>query len=270
MPQRLPLTQLCACFDRISVASAGTLYVPSKSACARWYVECRCRVSLLLWTAHGWLYTHALPDIIDHQHKLLQSRVSKESSETHAGMQVYGDAGCAEDGRTEDEDMQVDVGFELERTRGGASLVLNDSLHRLLAHAVCLYHSVQVCSSALTSVHRAAVTSSCKERASAVSHECIPSRVLGRKSRKAMSEAVCAVTMRCLTKLSLTRQSFSRDCDHDGKKLIILWPHAHRPIAAQQTESLPQVQASGGEAPTASSGWRLTAPDTSLHELVGH
>ena len=63
-------------------------------------------------------------------------------------MQIYGDGGCAEESRTEDEDMQVDVGFELERTRGGASLVLNDSLHRLLAHAVCLYHSVQVCSSA--------------------------------------------------------------------------------------------------------------------------
>ena len=79
-----------------------------------------------------------------------------------------------------------------------------------------------------------------------------------------------AVTMRCLTRRSLIRQSFSRDCDNDGKKLIILWPHAHRPIAAQQTESLPQVSASGGEVPTASSGWTLTAPDTSLHELVGH
>jgi hypothetical protein len=39
---------------------------------------------------------------------------------------------------------QEDVSVEMERTRGGASLILNDSLHRLLAHAVCLYHSVQV------------------------------------------------------------------------------------------------------------------------------
>ena len=44
----------------------------------------------------------------------------------------------------EQDSMQEDVSLEIERTRGGASLVLNDSLHRLLAHAVCLYHSVQV------------------------------------------------------------------------------------------------------------------------------
>jgi len=33
--------------------------------------------------------------------------------------------------------------LEVSKTKGGASLVLNDSMHRLLAHAVCLYHEVQ-------------------------------------------------------------------------------------------------------------------------------
>jgi len=33
--------------------------------------------------------------------------------------------------------------LEVSKTKGGASVVLNDSMHRLLAHAVCLYHEVQ-------------------------------------------------------------------------------------------------------------------------------
>lgn len=34
-------------------------------------------------------------------------------------------------------------GLSMLKTRGGASLVLNDSMERLLAHSVCLYHAVQ-------------------------------------------------------------------------------------------------------------------------------
>ena len=71
-------------------------------------------------------------------------------------MQVYGHDDAPSERCAGEDDMQEDVCFELERTRGGASLVLNDSLHRLLAHAVCLYHSIQVCSAGSISVHRPA------------------------------------------------------------------------------------------------------------------
>ena len=52
----------------------------------------------------------------------------------------------------------------VQKTRGGASVVLNDSMHRLLAHAVCLYHAVQV--SAISRV-------SCRASYTAHEHACV-------------------------------------------------------------------------------------------------